>query len=79
MKTPRGLDARRFIRALAEAGFTESRIEGSHHRYKHPDGRGVTAAFHRQSDTFPICTLKRMLEATRWTAADLKRLGLIDD
>ena len=66
MKTPQcafnscasGLDARTFIRALVKDGFSESRIEGSHHRYKHPDGRGVTVAYHKLSDTFPIGTLK---------------------
>ena len=53
MKIPRGLDARTFIRALEEDGFSESRIVGSHHRYEHPDGRRVTVAYHKRSDTFP--------------------------
>ena len=76
MKTPRGLDARTFIRALEEDGFSESRIAGSHHRYQHPDGRRVTVAYHKRSDTFPIGTLKRMLEATGWTEDDLRRFRL---
>jgi predicted RNA binding protein YcfA (HicA-like mRNA interferase family) len=78
VKTPRGLDARTFIRALEADGFSESRVEGSHHRYKHPDGRGVTIAYHKRSDTFPIGTLKRMLAATQWTDDDLRRLGLTE-
>ena len=78
MKTPRGLDARTFIRALSEAGFVESRVEGSHRRFKHKDGRGVTVAYHKLSDTFPIGTLKRMLEATGWSEGDLSKFGIID-
>jgi predicted RNA binding protein YcfA (HicA-like mRNA interferase family) len=78
VRIPRGLDARTFIHALEADGFIESRVEGSHHRYKHPDGRAVTVAYHKRSDTFPIGTLKRMLESTRWTDEDLRRLSLID-
>ncbi len=78
MRIPRGVDARTFLRALEEDGFSESRTEGSHHRYKHPDGRGVTVAYHKRSDTFAIKTLKRMLEATRWNEDDLRRLQLIE-
>jgi predicted RNA binding protein YcfA (HicA-like mRNA interferase family) len=78
LKIPRGVDARTFIRALEEDGFGESRSEGSHHRYKHRDGRAVTVAYHKRSDTFVIKTLMRMLDATRWTEEDLRRLRLID-
>lgn len=78
MKMPRGLDARTLIRALEEDGFYDVRIEGSHHRYKHADGRGVTVAYHRRSDTFTIRTLHRMLCDTRWTEDDLRRLKLIE-
>jgi len=78
VKTPRGLDARDVHSRLEDDGFSESRVEGSHHRYKHPDGRGVTVAFHKRSDTFPIGTLKRVLAATRWTEDDLRRLGLTE-
>jgi predicted RNA binding protein YcfA (HicA-like mRNA interferase family) len=77
LRIPRGIDARTFIRALEQDGFFESRSEGSHHRYKHPDGRRVTVAYHGRSDTFVIKTLKRM-EATHWTEADIRRLGLIE-
>ena len=77
MKIPRGVDAKTFIRALKDDGFSEARVEGSHHRYKHPDGRAVTVAYHHTSDTFVIKTLSRMLDATRWTEDDLRRLDLI--
>jgi hypothetical protein len=36
----------------------------------------VTVAYHKRSDTFPIKTLLRMIEAARWTGQDLRRLGL---
>ena len=70
------MDARAFIRALEADGFTQIRTEGSHRRYKHPDGRAVTVAFHKRSDTFAIKTLTRMLNATQWTEDDLRRLKL---
>ena len=78
MKTPRGVDARSLTKALAADGFAESRVVGSHHRFKHPDGRAVTVAYHKLSDTFPIGTLKQMLQDAAWTESDLYRLRLID-
>ena len=77
MKTPKGVSAREFVAALETDGFFLARTEGSHRRYKHSDGRAVTVANHRESDTFVIKTLSRMLEATRWTEDDLRRLKLI--
>jgi predicted RNA binding protein YcfA (HicA-like mRNA interferase family) len=78
LKTPQGVNARRFVAALQEDGFHLARTEGSHRRYKHPDGRAVTVAYHRLSDTFTIKTLSRMLRATRWTEDDLRRHGFLD-
>ena len=54
MRIPRGVNARTLIRALLDDGFSEARTEGSHHRFKHPDGRAVTVAYSRQNDTFTI-------------------------
>ena len=71
------MNAREFIAALEADGFYKARTEGSHHRYKHNDGRAVTVAYHKLSDNFVIKTLHRMLEGTRWTEDDLRRLGLI--
>ena len=34
------------IRALEKLGFTVTRIRGSHHRLKHPDGRSTTVPIH---------------------------------
>jgi hypothetical protein len=37
----------------------------------------VVVAYHRLSDTFPIGTLKAMIEDAEWMEADLARLGLL--
>jgi predicted RNA binding protein YcfA (HicA-like mRNA interferase family) len=78
LKTPQGINARRLVAALQADGFRLARTEGSHRRYKHPDGRAVTVAYHRFSDTFTIKTLSRMLRATRWTEDDLQRHGFLN-
>jgi predicted RNA binding protein YcfA (HicA-like mRNA interferase family) len=74
----RGLTARKLINALQRDGFIFSRQSGSHQIYYHPDGRRVTVKFHKPSDTFPIKTLKRILEEEAgWTEKDLRRLKLL--
>jgi predicted RNA binding protein YcfA (HicA-like mRNA interferase family) len=74
----RGLTARKLINALQRDGFIFSRQSGSHQIYYHPDGRRVTVTFHKPSDTFPIKTLKRILEEEAgWTEKDLRRLKLL--
>ena len=74
----RSLTAREIISALIRDGFFLRSQEGSHQRYKHPDGRRATVSFHRPGDTFPPKTLRRMLEdQARWTEEDLRRLGLL--
>ncbi|MBI4461131.1 MAG: type II toxin-antitoxin system HicA family toxin [Acidobacteria bacterium] len=78
MRIPRGVNARDFIRALLDDGFCDARTEGSHHRFKHPDGRAVTVAYHKLSDTFTMNTLQRMFRDTRSTEDALRRHQLID-
>lgn len=74
----RSLTAREIISALNRDGFYFKKQTGSHQRYFHTDGRRVTVTFHHSGDTFPIKTLKSMLEEqARWTEEDLARLGLI--
>jgi predicted RNA binding protein YcfA (HicA-like mRNA interferase family) len=74
----RSLTARELISALIRDGFSLRSQEGSHQRYRHPDGRRVTVSFHRPSDTFRPKTLCRMIaEQARWTEEDLRRLRLI--
>ena len=74
----RSTPARRLASALHDDGFELQRQKGSHRHYRHPDGRRVTLSFHHSSDTFPLGTLKSIIEVqARWTEADLLRLGLI--
>lgn len=74
----RSITARRLIAALLADSFSLHRQKGSHRHYKHPDGRRVTVSFHHASDTFPPGTLRSMIELqARWTADDLRRLGLL--
>ena len=74
----RGVTTREVIRALGQDGFLLRRQTGSHRIYRHPDGRKVTVSFHHPGQTFRIGTLRRMIQdQARWTAADLRRLGLL--
>ena len=75
----RSTTARQFAAALHNDGFQLQRQKGSHRHYRHPDGRRVTLTFHHSSDTFPLGTLKSMVEIqARWDDLDLRRLGMID-
>jgi predicted RNA binding protein YcfA (HicA-like mRNA interferase family) len=73
----RNLTAREMISALVRDGFAYDRGDGSHQIYYHPDGRRVTVVFHGSGSTFKRKTLRSMIEQTRWTEEDLRRLKLI--
>jgi predicted RNA binding protein YcfA (HicA-like mRNA interferase family) len=73
----RNLSARELISALIRDGFSYDRGDGSHQIYYHPDCRRVTVIFHGGNSTFTRKTLKSMIEQSRWTEEDLKRLKLI--
>jgi predicted RNA binding protein YcfA (HicA-like mRNA interferase family) len=76
----RSLQARHLISALIRDGFILRNQRGSHHRYRHPDGRRVTVPFSRPGDTFAPKTLRRIIEEQAcWTGEDLRRLGLLAD
>jgi len=71
----RNITARELVNALSRDGFVFHNQRGSHQRYRHADGRRVTVTFHRAGDTFPIGTLRSMIEVqARWT---VRRLALI--
>jgi predicted RNA binding protein YcfA (HicA-like mRNA interferase family) len=75
----RSTPARRLVSALHDDGFEFHRQKGSHRHYLHVDGRRVTLSFHHASDTFPLGTLRSIVEIqARWTETELRRLGLID-
>jgi predicted RNA binding protein YcfA (HicA-like mRNA interferase family) len=73
----RNLSARELISALVRDGFGYDRGDGSHQIYYHTDGRRVTVIFHGGNRSFKRKTLKSMIDQTRWTEDDLKRLKLI--
>ena len=74
----RNLTAREIINALTRDGFVFYNQRGSHQRYRHPDGRRVTVTFHHAGNTFPIGTLRSMVEIqAKWNEDDLRRLSLI--
>jgi predicted RNA binding protein YcfA (HicA-like mRNA interferase family) len=77
-RVPRGLSARRFIRALESDGYALQRVRGSRRIYRRGDGRRVVVAYHALNDTFPIGTLRAMIVDAGWQDAELLRLGLID-
>lgn len=77
-RTPRGISARRLVRALEADGFVLQRIRGSHRVYRRSDRRRVVVAFHAWGDTFPVGTLRAMLADAGWQDEDLQRLGLAD-
>lgn len=73
----RSVTARQLASALQADGFDLQRQKGSHRHYRHTDGRRVTLSFHHSSDTFPLGTLRSIIEVqARWTADDLRRLNL---
>lgn len=77
-RAPRGLSARRFIRGLEADGFALQRVRGSHRIFRHADGRRVVVAYHALGETFPIGTLRAMIEDAGWRDEDLRRLGLAE-
>jgi predicted RNA binding protein YcfA (HicA-like mRNA interferase family) len=77
-RTPRGVSARQFVRALMADGFVLQRVRGSQRIYRHADRRRVVVAYHQLGDTFPIGTLQAMISDAGWQDEDLRRLGLLE-
>jgi predicted RNA binding protein YcfA (HicA-like mRNA interferase family) len=63
----------RLIKALERVGFTVTRVNGSHHRLRHPDGRATTVPVHAGKDV-PMGTLRDVLRDVGLAAEDLRRL-----
>ncbi len=76
-RVPRGLLARDLVHALEADGFVLQRVRGSHRIFKHPDGRRVIVAYHALNNSFPIGTLRAMINDAGWDDKDLERLGLV--
>jgi predicted RNA binding protein YcfA (HicA-like mRNA interferase family) len=73
----RNVSVHEIIRALEQDGFTYRRTRGSGRVYRRPGGGRAVIHYHHASDTLPLGTLRNVLEGTRWTEDDLRRLGLI--
>lgn len=61
------------VRALERTGFTVTRISGSHHIMRHPDGRIVVVPVHAGQD-MPKGTLRNILSIVGMTADELRKL-----
>lgn len=71
------LTAREWVRAVERDSFRRRKTRGSHHLYRHPDGRRVLLVYHNLGDTFGPKAIRQILTSTGWTETDLRRLGLI--
>jgi predicted RNA binding protein YcfA (HicA-like mRNA interferase family) len=63
----------RVIKALQPGGFTVTRVSGSHHVMRHPDGRTVIVPVHAGQD-MPKDTLRNILSIVGMTADELRKL-----
>jgi predicted RNA binding protein YcfA (HicA-like mRNA interferase family) len=61
------------VKALERAGFTVSRVSGSHHVMRHPGGRTVVVPVHAGHDV-PKGTLRNILAIVGMTADELWKL-----
>ena len=71
------VSVRRIVSALERDGFRYRSGQGSQRIYRHPDRRRVIIHYHKGSDTLPSYILRNLLNGTRWTEEDLRRLRLI--
>jgi len=63
----------RLVKALERAGFVVTRVSGSHHRLRHPDGRATTVPVHSGRDV-PKGTLRSVLGDAGLTVDELLKL-----
>jgi predicted RNA binding protein YcfA (HicA-like mRNA interferase family) len=67
------LPGTKVVKALERAGFTVTRISGSHRVMRHPDGRTVVVPVHAGRD-LPKGTLRNILSIVGMTADELRKL-----
>jgi predicted RNA binding protein YcfA (HicA-like mRNA interferase family) len=60
----------RLVKALERAGFEVTRVKGSHHRLRHPDGRSTTVPVHAGRDV-PKGTVRAILQDSGLTVDEL--------
>ena len=56
------ISGKAFLKFLQAIGFIVVRINGSHHRLKHPDGRVTTVPVHKNQD-LPKGLLRKIIRA----------------
>jgi predicted RNA binding protein YcfA (HicA-like mRNA interferase family) len=61
------------VRALERVGFKVTRVSGSHHVMRHPDGRTVPVPVHSGRD-MPKGTLRNILAIIGMEADELREL-----
>jgi predicted RNA binding protein YcfA (HicA-like mRNA interferase family) len=61
------------VKALERAGFTVTRVSGSHYVMRHPDGRTVVVPVHAGKD-MAKGTLRNILSIIGLTADELRKL-----
>lgn len=54
------MKAKELIKLLEQNGFELQRVKGSHHLYKHPNGKRTIVPFHNKD--LPIGTLNAILK-----------------
>ncbi len=67
------LTGKELIRALGKAGFVVVRVQGSHHRLRHADGRVTTVPVHA-GETIGPGLLAQILRDCDMTRAQLDEL-----
>lgn len=65
------------ITALLRDGFTLADKVRTERIYRHPDRRKVSIHYHKSSETYGAKLLKALLEDTKWSEDDMRRLKLI--
>jgi predicted RNA binding protein YcfA (HicA-like mRNA interferase family) len=70
-RTPK-LSGREVVRILSRYGFVVTRIRGSHHMLKHPDGRATVVPVHRGEIIGPGL-LSKILKDTELANEDFRR------
>ena len=70
---PLRVTGKQLLAALSNAGFSVSRIKGSHHIMHHPDGRSTVVPIHA-GETIGPGLLAKILRDCDLTRADLQQL-----
>ena len=76
-KQVRNKTADELIAALQRDGFQLDMKIRTERVYRHADRRKVSIHYHKGSQTYSAGLLKALLQDTRWSEEDMKRLKLV--